>query len=85
MLSSLLFGRYKAEGVINADPEKVFSFAYPGVEKPRRMEWDNSLADSGVVAKLSPVCLEKAVHCRLKWSKTFARSDWKPSIFYIGH
>ncbi|XP_055351023.1 stAR-related lipid transfer protein 5-like [Paramacrobiotus metropolitanus] len=45
---------YKAEGIIPAAADKVFAFAYPGVERPRRKEWDSSITDSRVIEKPTP-------------------------------
>ncbi|GAU98885.1 hypothetical protein RvY_09968 [Ramazzottius varieornatus] len=45
---------YKSEGNIPASSETVFTFVYPGVEKPRRKEWDTSISSSKVLAKPAP-------------------------------
>ncbi|OWA55141.1 putative StAR-related lipid transfer protein 5 [Hypsibius exemplaris] len=42
---------YKSEGNVPAPFETVFNFVYPGVEKPRRREWDTAVSSTVVIDK----------------------------------
>ena len=49
------FLSYKSEGMLPTNLETLFNLVYPGVEKPRRKEWDNAVTSASVIDKPAPV------------------------------
>jgi len=49
--------RYKVEGVVDADPETVFSYIDPTPASPRA-KWDRAIRELHTIEQL-----EKAIHC----------------------
>jgi len=53
----LLRYRYKAEGVIDADPETVFSYIEPSPDSPRS-KWDKAVKELQIVETVDNVSIE---------------------------
>ena len=64
MLMCVANYRYKVEGVVDADPETVFSYIDPSPASPRA-KWDRAIKELHVIEQLDKVT-PFSIHC--PWS-----------------